>query len=109
MPRWGIASTANVQPRLAARGLLLATGAVNKNEPDDARSVAITALRSPSCLPVMSDDHAAVLKIWARRHHDLSRTRTQIACRLHAVLCELVPGPRRTGRRATYRWRALVC
>ena len=33
------------------------------------------------------------VKIWARRHRDLSRARTQVACRLvHAVLCELVPG-----------------
>jgi transposase len=54
--------------------------------------VAIAALRSPSCLPVRPDDHAAVLKIWAKRHHDLSRARNQVACRLHAVLCELVPG-----------------
>jgi len=38
------------------------------------------------------DDHAAVLKIWAKRHRDLSRTRNQVACRLHAALCELVPG-----------------
>lgn len=82
----------DVQPKLAARVRLLATGAVNKNDPNDARSVAITALRSPSCLPVWPDDHAAVLKIWAKRHRDLSRARTQVACRLHAVLCELVPG-----------------
>ena len=33
-----------------------------------------------------------MLKIWARRHHDLSRERNQVACRLHAALCELVPG-----------------
>ena len=33
-----------------------------------------------------------MLKIWAKRHRDLSRTRNQVACRLHAVLCELVPG-----------------
>jgi transposase len=33
-----------------------------------------------------------VLKIWARRHRDLSRARARVACRLHAVLCELVPG-----------------
>jgi len=33
-----------------------------------------------------------VLKVWARRHRDLSRSRNQVACRLHAVLCELVPG-----------------
>ena len=82
----------DVQPKLAARVRLLATGAVNKNDPNDARSVAIAALRSPSCLPVRPDDHAAVLKIWAKRHRDLSRARTQVACRLHAALCELVPG-----------------
>jgi transposase len=82
----------DVQPKLAARVRLLASGAVNKNDPDDARSVAIAALRSPSCQPVRPDDHGAVLKIWARRHRDLSRTRNQVACRLHAALCELVPG-----------------
>jgi hypothetical protein len=26
------------------------------------------------------------------RHRDLGRTWTQVACRLHAVLCELIPG-----------------
>ena len=82
----------DVQPKLAARVRLLAAGAVNKNDPNDARSVAVAALRSPSCLPVRPDDHAAVLKIWAKRHRDLSRTRNQVACRLHAALCELVPG-----------------
>ena len=30
--------------------------------------------------------------MWSKRHRDLGRTRTQVACRLHAVLCELVPG-----------------
>jgi transposase len=82
----------DVQPKLAARVRLLASGAVSKNDPGDARSAAIAALRSPSCLPVRPDDHAAVLKIWAKRHRDLSRTRNQVACRLHAALCDLVPG-----------------
>ena len=49
----------DVQPKLAARVRLLASGAVNNNDPNDARSVAITALRSPSCLPVRPDKHAA--------------------------------------------------
>ena len=39
-----------------------------------------------------ADDHAAVLKVWSKRHRDLGRLRTQVACRLHAVLSELVPG-----------------
>jgi len=33
-----------------------------------------------------------VLKVWAKRHRDLARARNQVACRLHAVLCDLVPG-----------------
>jgi transposase len=68
----------DVQPKLAARVRLLAAGAVNKNDPNDARSVAVAALRSWSCPPVRPDDHAAVLKIWAKRHRDLSRTRNQV-------------------------------
>ena len=81
-----------MQPKLAARVRLLATGEVNKNDPNDARSVAIAALRSTACPPVRADDHAAVLKVWAKRHRDLSRSRNQVVCRLHAVLCELIPG-----------------
>jgi transposase len=30
--------------------------------------------------------------VWSKRHRDLGRTRTQVVCRLHAVLCGLVPG-----------------
>jgi transposase len=82
----------DVQPKLAARVRLLAAGAVNKNDPNDARSVAVAALRSAACPQVRAEDHAAVLKVWAKRYRDLGRARNQVACRLHAVLCELVPG-----------------
>jgi transposase len=82
----------DVQPKLAARVRLLNTGQVNKNDPNDARSVAVAALRSSDVRPVTAEDQAAVIKIWARRHRDLSRAHNRIACRLHAVLCELVPG-----------------
>jgi transposase len=82
----------DVQPKLGARVRLLASGDTNKNDPNDARSVAIAALRSGACRRVRPDDHAMVLKIWAKRHRDLGRARTQVVCRLHAVLCELVPG-----------------
>jgi transposase len=30
--------------------------------------------------------------VWSKRHRDLARLRNQVACRLHAVLCDLVPG-----------------
>lgn len=55
----------DVQPKLGARIRLLASGNTNKNDPNDARSVAIAALRSPACREVRADDHAAVLKVWS--------------------------------------------
>jgi transposase len=82
----------DIQPKLAARVRLLEAGDVNKNDPNDARSVAVAALRSRAPRPATADDHAVVLKIWAKRHRDLARSRNQVACRLHAALCELVPG-----------------
>ena len=82
----------DVQPKLAARVRLLATGATNKNDPNDARSVAVAA-RVPASVPeVRGEDHAAVMKVWAKRHRDLSRHHNRVACRLHSVLCDLVPG-----------------
>src|SRR6266567_925231 len=82
----------DVQPKLGARVRLLATGASNKNDPDDALPVAVAALRSRTRRQVSADDHAAVLRVWSRRHRDLGRAKNQAAGRLRAVLCELVPG-----------------
>jgi transposase len=82
----------DVPPKLAARVRLLQAGDTNKNDPNDALSVAVAALRSKAPRPVIAEDHAAVLKVWAKRHRDLARARNQAACRLHAVLCDLVPG-----------------
>lgn len=82
----------DVQPKLAARVRLLATGDINKNDPNDARSVAVAALRSADVRQASRDDHAAVLKAWSKRYHDLGRDRTRVACRLHQALCELIPG-----------------
>ena len=41
---------------------------------------------------MIAEDYPAVLKVWSKRHRDLARLRNQVACRLHAVLCDLVPG-----------------
>jgi transposase len=82
----------DVQPKLAARVRLLQAGDTNKNDPNDALSVAVAALRSATARPVMAEDYKAVLKVWSKRHRDLARLRNQVACRLHAVLCDLVPG-----------------
>jgi transposase len=82
----------DVQPKLASRVRLLQAGDTNKNDPNDALPVAVAALRSRTCRQVAAEDHPAVLKVRAERHRDLARLRNQVACRLHAVLCDLVPG-----------------
>jgi transposase len=82
----------DVQPKLASRVRLLQAGDTNKNDPSDALPVAVAALRSTVCREVIADDYRVVLKVRAERHRDLARTRNQVACRLHSVLCDLVPG-----------------
>jgi transposase len=82
----------DVPPKLAARVRLLQAGDASKNDPNDALSVAVAALRSTLARPVLADGHAVVLKVWAKRHRDLARSRNQACCRLHAVLGDLVPG-----------------
>jgi hypothetical protein len=62
-----------VQPKLAARVRLLQAGDTNKNDPNDALSVAVAALRSTASREVIADDYPAVLKVWALcryRHKD---------------------------------------
>jgi transposase len=71
---------------------LLQTGNTGKSDPNDALPVAVAALRSTTRQEVIADGHASVLKVRAKRHRDLSRARNQAACRLHALLCDLVPG-----------------
>lgn len=82
----------DVPPTLAARVRVLGSGRSNKNDPNDARSVAIAALRAPSLNVVAQADHTAVLRLLAKRNLDLARQRNRTACRLHVMLAELVPG-----------------
>src|SRR6185312_10580739 len=63
----------DVPPKLAARVRLLQAGDTSNNDPSDAFSVAVAALRSRARRDVTAEDHAAVLKIWAKRHRDLAR------------------------------------
>src|SRR4249920_1880607 len=50
----------DVPPKLAARVRLLQAGDTNKNDPNDARSVAVAALRSRAARPVLAEDHAEI-------------------------------------------------
>jgi transposase len=71
---------------------VLGTGRSNKNDPNDAHSVAVAALRAPRLAPVTRADHAGVLRLLVKRNNELGRARNKTACRLHALLAELVPG-----------------
>jgi transposase len=71
---------------------VLGTGRSNKNDPNDAHSVAIAALRSPALNEVRVEDHVTVLRLLAKRHLDLGRWRNKVCCRLHAHVNELVAG-----------------
>ena len=82
----------NVPATLAARVRVLGSSRSNKNDPNDARSVAIAALRAPNIAEVRPADHASVLRLLARRHRQLTSSRTRTACRLHALLADLIPG-----------------
>jgi len=82
----------DVPPVLASRVRLLGSGRSDKNDPNDARSVAIAALRQPGLAVVLREDHTQVLRMLAKRHLELTSLRTQTACRLHAMILQLRPG-----------------
>lgn len=81
----------DVPPVLAARVRLMGTNRSQKNDPNDARSVAIAALRSDRLIQVAPDAHDRVLRLLAKRHRDMARLRNKHCTRLHALLLELEP------------------
>ena len=83
----------DVPATLAARVRVLGSTKSQKNDPNDARSVAIAALCQPRLRVVAAEDHVAVLRMLAERHKQLASSKTQAACRLHAVLAALVLPP----------------
>jgi transposase len=87
----------DVPATLSARVRLLDRGHSDKSDPHDARAAAIVALRHNALRQVTPVDHTAVLRLLADRHHDLTALRTQAVCRLHAVLCAMVPGGAKRG------------
>jgi transposase len=70
----------------------MGSGKSQKNDPNDARSIAIAALRSDRLSTVQPDDHVTVLRLLAKRHRDMARLRNKHCSRLHALLIELEAG-----------------
>jgi transposase len=82
----------DVPATLASRIRVLATKRSNKNDPNDAHSIAIAALRAPSLRSVQPANHTEILRLLSKRNVDLGSHRTRVVCRLHAQLAELSPG-----------------
>lgn len=82
----------DVPATLAARVRVLATSRSNKNDANDGYSIAVAALHAAGLARVRRADHATVLRVLAKRNRELASARTRTACRLHAVLVDLVPG-----------------
>ena len=82
----------DVPPTLAARTRLLGTGKTNKNDPNDALSVAVTALRTRDLRRVPAVGHAEVLRLLAKRNTDIGDHRCRLASRMHSLLVQLAPG-----------------
>jgi transposase len=82
----------DVPPVLASRVRLMGSGKSQKNDPNDARSIAIAALRSDRLAVVEPDDHVTVLRLLVKRHRDMARLRNKHCSRLHALLIELEAG-----------------
>ena len=76
---------------LASTIRVLGTGRSNKNDPNDALSVAIAALRSPGLRSVRVADHGELLRLLAKRNHEIGRLRNIVVSRLHAALLNLSP------------------
>jgi transposase len=66
----------DVPGTLASRIRVLATGRSNKNDPNDAHSIAVAALRAPRLRAVEEANHSEVLPLLAKRNMDIDNQRT---------------------------------
>jgi transposase len=83
----------DVPPKLSSRVRLLERGKIDKTDPNDARSAAIVAWRTPALNIVAGlDEHRVVLRLLADRDHQITAHRTRTVCRLHALMCVLIEG-----------------
>jgi transposase len=82
----------DVPATLVSRARLLSPGRSNKNDPNDALSVAVAALRSPDLRHVAPVGHSEVLRLLAKRNIDIGNQRSRVVSRMHSLLVELAGG-----------------
>jgi transposase len=82
----------DIPAQLSARVRVLDNECADKTDTHDARAAAIVGIRNRRLVTVAAETHTAVLRMLAKRHHELTARRTQSICRLHAILAALTAG-----------------
>ena len=81
----------DVPPKLSTRARIFDVGHGRKNDPTDARTVAVVALRTRNLRRVVVDDEMVAIRLLSERRSDLVQSRTATVNHLHQLLMELVP------------------
>lgn len=81
----------DVPPKLSTRARIFDRGHGRKNDPTDARTVAVVALRTKGLREVTLDDELIAIRLMSERRADLVRARTVTVNHLHQLLMELIP------------------
>src|SRR5829696_2614822 len=76
----------DVPPKLSTRARIFDVGHGRKNDPGDARTVAVVAIRTSGLRWVVPDDEMVALRLLSERRRDLVRSRTQTVNHLHQLL-----------------------
>jgi hypothetical protein len=71
----------DVPAKLSARVRTLDSECADKNDTHDARSAAIVGIRNRRIVHVVPREHPVVLRMLAKRHHQLAARRTRLARR----------------------------
>jgi transposase len=81
----------DVPAKLSTRARIFDVGHGRKNDPGDARTVAVVALRTKNLRRVVVDDEMVAIRLLSERRADLVQSRTGIVNHLHQLLMELIP------------------
>jgi len=84
-------SVVDVPPKLSTRARMFDQGHGRKNDPGDARTVAVVAIRTKQLRHVELDGEFVALRLLSERRRELVQARTRTVNRLHQLLMELIP------------------
>lgn len=94
LAQWLIAdgeTVIDVPPKLSTRARIFDAGHGRKNDPTDAHTVAVVALRTRNLRRAVVDDEMIAIRLMSERRSDLVQSRTATVNQLHQLLMELIP------------------